>query len=961
MTTELEERVDPLSLNDIKVKEDDTEEVEVRVYSCDFCEFKTGTAASCQHHIRKSHNLRPCTFCHFYADTLPNLNFHQETEHGIDPFQSPGEEEELKCEVCQTEFKTLQGLRLHSEVQHKGVRYSCDECEFKTSYKTSLKLHIGAKHRGIEYNCDKCDFKAGYRKLLNRHMKAGRHDVGKETIKSSTGVVTVKRLIRREKRNNLVSYHRFAKLTEGKEDEKKDVENPHSPDESGLIWCQYVGCDFRSKYITNVGRHESSRHQGVRYKCDRCDFTARQRVEVLSHSNSKHEGIVYNCQHCDFKTPWKSFFKKHNVDKHGASPSSKRESPQPFSMRRLKHNSSLTEEPIKGEGSPYSCPTCDFTSPNLQTINYHMRKRRPELLFSCDQCDHKNCLERSLGRHKMRTHGATPNLDCCPKCGYHSKNSAIMRYHLKNSNKIEEVFTCNLCDYKSCFERSLVKHKVKVHTVQREKKDTQSYTSCQNCGFYSKLSAVMRYHLKNSKPDEVFECNLCDYKSCFERSLKKHKVKTHKTDPENRCPHCDFTTTKSNLMNYHLKRSQSDGGLFRCDQCDYKNCSKKGLRFHQTRYHQPSQLLTANCAKCDFKSSNTKSLDAHIEESKDGEVHYCDLCDYKNCSDQGLEIHKARIHKKQNSKLECSKCGTKHQSITALKAHKSDCVGLELEETAESKPKLEEETLTEKSCEKCGFTTTDSDDFYDHVLEHLPVNTSEPQKFTSFNPKPKVSGSELDTSSSENSYRSVTINSSMNSVDINAFKDKLRKRMNQVFEASSVEERVDGEMLSLEPGEIDNNVEEKVDLEMPEVTLEPGEIVRDLEEKVDIEMPKDTLEPGEIVRVGDTEGGEVNNSELKSEPEPDPVCDNSMEPVTSAGDSEEVDAAVGFLMSLGHSSAEDVSPGDDQVKPEQPVVPGTVSPSPDGSSEIKCDFGCGWSFTSEENLYIHITDFHNEF
>ena len=886
MAAKLEE-ADPLSVDDMEEKHCDTvsleeateEMVEVRIYSCDFCDFKTGADVFCHRHLWRIHKLRPCNLCHFYADNLPNLNFHQETEHGVDPFQDQSDDEYIKCDVCETEFKTHLGLKIHIEAKHKGVRFSCEECEFQTSYKTSLKLHIDAKHKGVEFSCDKCEFKTGYRKLLNRHMKSGRH-VEKEKIKRTITNSIRNSITRRKSYVTQVRYSQFIAVKDGEEDEKRDLKAPHTPDEDGLIWCQYVDCDFRSKYVPNVTRHEMSRHRGVKYKCDKCEFTARQRVEVLVHSNSKHEGIIYKCELCDFKTPWKSFFKKHKMEKHGAGPGFiKRDAAQPYSQRRLSSKNLQSND----EGTPYTCPECDFSTTIQQSMNYHIKKRSGS------------------------------------------------------------QFKCDLCDYKNCFLRGLAKHKKKIHQIIQ----SGNNSSCSKCGFSSEIYQVMNYHLKKSnlKTTEVFKCDFCDYKNCFERNLNKHKIKMHKVDPEKKCPNCDFSSPKNQLMKYHMRRGTT-GELFSCKHCDYKNCSKKGLNFHVLKYHEkmrPTLRKHRKCPNCDFKSSYPEVLDAHIGEGKEEQVQKCDRCEYKNCSEEGLTKHKQKKHKTENKtklKFKCSKCGRLCQSINGLRAHKSICIGLRQETFSESKVQALEEPPAEKFCDKCDYKTRNSEDYYEHVIEHLPTNTSEPQKLT--NPVRSVrvreSASEEPRLPHETSgfqkleaTSGLTIekvgSSSGASENISAFKEKLKSKMKQFSEKGK-----------------DELGSEKVS---------PGQNI---------------LEPGEIVR--DTEGQVVTDAPVKLEPtpstEPDypgELHDSPEEPDVGATDAE-VDAAVDFLMSLGDNTVEE-APTTSTMKPEPSDQEfNFLSQSDDYglvTSEIKCDFGCGHSFSNEESLYIHITDFHNDF
>ena len=872
-----------------KVPEDDIEEKieKESLYHCDFCYFKTVSLTACQIHVFRIHKLRPCKLCHFYADSLPNLNFHQETQHGLDPFSPVGGEKKdiLNCGHCDAEFKSNQGLKSHVDNEHNGVRYSCKECDFQTSWRSSLKLHINAKHRGVLYSCQECPFQTGYKKLLNRHRIAGRH----LNEKNSTGQKTTRRKTTHPRIQPFgYQKHRFMEIQEGGEDKKKDVkpgQDPHQPDENQLIWCQYADCNFRSKYITNLCRHERSQHRGVKFQCDQCAFTAKQRTEVLVHSNAEHDGIVYSCESCDFKTRWKSFFKKHQIEKHGASSSfSKRQAP----YFRVRKNSSyeLTN----------SCPRCDFTSEYINSMNYHVSKTQTGKVFNCDLCDYKNCLERGLRKHKVRVHQQI------------GSNSTI----------------CDKCDHKS--------------------------TS----------TLAMKYHIEHSK-SEVFSCDLCDYRNCFARGLSKHKARQHKVDPQ--CPQCDFSSSNKQNLRYHIKKSTT-GRLFPCRYCQYKNCFKKSLHKHEIEFHGVSiKKIKGKCPNCDFSAWNDKVLDFHLKQSKLGTVHRCELCDYKNCSERSLTKHKAKKHKITKprmgpSRLECSKCGKKYHSLNGLKVHKSICLNLTYEEPVESKVMID--SPVEKFCDKCDYKTADIDDYYDHVLEHLPSNTSQPQKLNNsvgnnLNPIRNSVSEEPEIPSQSTGLEEIAgktvlpVRKDANS--ITTFKDYLLKKLKKIDSKRTTEEEIEEDEESLEPGEIVRDAE--------------GLIVRDSLLKTEVEEenlpqvpPKSEPdgEPGEIVR--DTEGEIVGDSSLKTEVE-DQVNSQDMNqdlPENFPQDREELESAVGFLMSLDPQE-QDNSSRDENEKAGEDIL----TPNIEDTEEFKCVFACGDSFCREEDLYIHITDKHNDF
>ena len=46
--------------------------------------------------------------------------------------------------------------------------------------------------------------------------------------------------------------------------------------------------------------HKESKHEGVRYLCDKCDFVATHRASLKIHKESKHERVRYSCDKCEY-------------------------------------------------------------------------------------------------------------------------------------------------------------------------------------------------------------------------------------------------------------------------------------------------------------------------------------------------------------------------------------------------------------------------------------------------------------------------------------------------------------------------------------------------------------------------------------------------------------------------------------------------------------------------------------
>ena len=66
---------------------------------------------------------------------------------------------------------------------------------------------------------------------------------------------------------------------------------------------------------------------------------------------------------------------------------------------------------------------------------------------------------------------------------------------------------------------------------------------CNQCGFSSKYSSVLRGHLKAHNGEKSNKCNLCDYTSSYASNLRTH-LKTHSGEKTNKCNLCDYKSSQ---------------------------------------------------------------------------------------------------------------------------------------------------------------------------------------------------------------------------------------------------------------------------------------------------------------------------------------------------------------------------------------------------------------------------------
>ena len=90
-------------------------------------------------------------------------------------------------------------------------------------------------------------------------------------------------------------------------------------------------------------------------------------------------------------------------------------------------------------------------------------------------------------------------------------------------------------------------------------------------------------HDNNKKKFEMKNCDQCEYKSHWKRTIRDHKLQAH----EGKlilCGQCDKKFAKNTNLNRHISFVHN-GNRIKCDQCDFKarekttitGCPKKNV------------------------------------------------------------------------------------------------------------------------------------------------------------------------------------------------------------------------------------------------------------------------------------------------------------------------------------------------------------------------------------------------
>ena len=70
--------------------------------------------------------------------------------------------------------------------------------------------------------------------------------------------------------------------------------------------------------VSTLRKHKQSKHEDIKFPCDKCEYVAPRKNTLKQHKESMHEGVRYPCDLCDYVATWKSCLNDHKKAKHQA-------------------------------------------------------------------------------------------------------------------------------------------------------------------------------------------------------------------------------------------------------------------------------------------------------------------------------------------------------------------------------------------------------------------------------------------------------------------------------------------------------------------------------------------------------------------------------------------------------------------------------------------------------------------
>ena len=294
------------------------------------------------------------------------------------------------CQECQKSYKTSEGLRIHKQSKHQGIRHPCDQCKFSGITVFALKDHIKAQHEGIKFDCDKCSKKYNSQNILKRHQQL-KHDGIKYPCKD---------------------------------------------------------CNHQASSKPSLKDHIQVVHLQIPYQCSLCDFQAKLKEPLLKHKIMKHGYKPNSCfgeKEISLKVNKKGM-KRLKIENVKNRP--------PKSYVCTKCNKIYTTSTglrvhtrSEHEGMRHQCTDCDFKGITRGALNIHIQSVHEQVRYFCNECDHQSSSQGALKLHIEAAHG--DNVYFCVEfeCDYKTRQRMAIHAHLRSKHSYQRV-TADMLHFK---------------------------------------------------------------------------------------------------------------------------------------------------------------------------------------------------------------------------------------------------------------------------------------------------------------------------------------------------------------------------------------------------------------------------------------------------------------------------------------------------------------------------------
>ena len=327
------------------------------------CQFSCDNEAKLKQHHEHRHlkvTRYSCNICGFKAYFEYDIASHQKSSH-----------EEIEDPIILKIGLNVNYIeKLFEERSKKVKENNCNECDHKPFQNRRLLMeHYTQEHPGKQiFNCLHCDYGTNYLPHLNHHTDS-KHKKKKMCCPECPYVTTWYQQYRAHIR---IEHGQFLRNSKYSKDHNKTYlcDDCGYFSESGELFKRHV-----------YHQHFYNSHKGVKkvykksmkyrkmavqdLKC--CGKIFKSVTAFIYHKNSKHENLKFNCEKCDFQTTSKPYLKQHTKLRHDK----KTETFRCYCGSEFKNQPHLRYHMKTKHGGIYSCMECYYQATTKKDLKLH--------------------------------------------------------------------------------------------------------------------------------------------------------------------------------------------------------------------------------------------------------------------------------------------------------------------------------------------------------------------------------------------------------------------------------------------------------------------------------------------------------------------------------------------------------------------------------------------------------------